>query len=270
MDSPEWHLPAEAGGWRRFCRGFVSSLNSLVFPFTRRWYPRQRTALRADARRKHGYIIILPGIEGRSCFNIDLARGLADGGVRASIEIYDWTTGVLPLFLYHLRALGRNRRQASLVADRIVRYQLQFPGRPVHLIGHSGGGAIALMALEALPNGHSVTSAILINAALSPKFDITTALSRTNLGVWDFSSPFDVIFLALFVLVFGTVDGRHCPAAGMIGFRLQDGSGGSDAPPQLHQRSFRPHMAAQFNFGGHFGFTNRVFVAESIAPLIRE
>ena len=187
-------LQVNPASWRRFCRGLVSSLSSLVFPFTRRWYPRQRAALRADERREHGYIIVLPGIEGRSCFNIDLAQGLADGGVQAAIEIYDWTTGVLSLFLYHLRALDRNRRQASLVAKKIVRYQSQFPGRPVHLIGHSGGGAIALMALEALPSGHSVTSAILINAALSPKFDITTALSRTNLGVWNFLVTLRYIF----------------------------------------------------------------------------
>ena len=29
-------------------------------------------------------------------------------------------------------------------------------------------------------------------------------------------------------------------------------------------------MIRQFHLGGHFGFTNRVFVAERIAPLIRE
>ena len=60
---------------------------------------------------EHGYTFVLPGIEGESLFNSNVAQGLSNGGVETAIEVHDWTTGTWLLFPVHLRAIERNRRE---------------------------------------------------------------------------------------------------------------------------------------------------------------
>ena len=58
----------------------------------------------------------------------------------------------------------------------------------------------------------------------------------------------------------------------MIGFRPPVGlsaAGEELYATRLHEVPFRPGMCADFNFGGHMGCTNRVYVAERIAPLLK-
>jgi len=39
---------------------------------------------------------------------------------------------------------------------------------------------------------------------------------------------------------------------------------------QLQQIPYRLRMISQFNLGGHFGCVHRVFVAETIGPILRD
>ena len=72
--------------------------------------------------------------------------GLLDAGLPYATEIVDWTTGRILLAIYHLRAWKRNRRAARQIAGRVVDYRRQYPGRPVWILGHSAGGAMAILA----------------------------------------------------------------------------------------------------------------------------
>jgi pimeloyl-ACP methyl ester carboxylesterase len=225
----------------------------------------------APSRLEHGSVIILPGIEGRSLFNVDIAWGLADAGVRSHIEVIDWTTGVFPLAVYHLRSERMHADGAQQIAARITDYQARYPGRPVQLIGYSGGGGVALYALQRLAAGQRATSVILLGSAISPKFDVYALLDRTQRGIWNFYSPLDLLFLGALTSICGTFDGHHGLSAGAIGFQGASHGGGevaNAAEPRLHQVRYEPAMLRQFHGGGHFGWTNRVFVAETIAPVI--
>ena len=71
------------------------------------------------------------------------------------MDIVDWTTGCFLLLLYHLLATGPNRRVARQIVDRVVEYRRQYPGRPVWLIGHSGGAGISLLTAELLSTAGS-------------------------------------------------------------------------------------------------------------------
>ena len=97
--------------------------------------------LRSRDRMQNGYVIVLPGIEGRSTLNWSVAKGLADGGVPAAIEVYDWTLGgSVFTAVASLRAEGHNRSEAKKIARQIIAYQDSHPGKPTHIVGHSGGG----------------------------------------------------------------------------------------------------------------------------------
>jgi len=254
---------------QNFIRGCQSMLEILLHPLGRfcGW---RLNDLRTTERLQHGLVLVLPGIEGESFLNHSIARGLADGGVRAAIEIDDWTTGLYLLFLYHLRSSRRHKAQAERIAQRIVDYQRDYPSRPVHLVGHSGGGAMCILALEQLPPGVKIASAILLLAGISPSYNLSTALTHVEQGIFNFHSRFDVVFLGLATLIAGTIDGPHSVSAGMVGFRAP---GDLDAGQrelydrQLHQIPYRFGMMADFHFGGHMCVANRVFVARHVAPL---
>lgn len=230
------------------------------------------SSLRSAARYERGLVIVLPGVEGESHMPVNIAKGLADGGVPCAIEIYDWTYGVpwvAPVF--NLRSEAHNRRQARIIAGKLMVYQDRYPGRPTYIVGHSGGGGIAVWTLEALPQNREITAAILLAPAISPDYSLRYALRRTRVGIYNFYSPYDVGFLRLGTTVAGTIDGEHTRAAGAIGFSAPWGLTTEDRQlyaSRLIQQRYTPKMAESGHVGTHFGWANRQFVAEWLSVLI--
>jgi pimeloyl-ACP methyl ester carboxylesterase len=256
----------------RFWRGIGSAAAVAALPLGGLWRFGLR-ALGSPERLDRGLALVLPGIDGQGPINWGIARGLADGGWPGAILVHDWTTGLWPLLAYHLRAGRRNRRKAVALAGVIASYQDEHPGQPVYLVGHSGGGALAVWALEALPKNRTIAGAILLGPALSPGYKLGAALTKVEHGIWNFWSPLDVFFLAAGTLALGTIDGPHAIAAGCRGFRLPEGVDAATTEfyrTRLFQVPYRLGMAGRFHLGGHVGCCNRVFVAESVAPLLAE
>ncbi|WP_437190965.1 hypothetical protein [Planctomicrobium sp. SH527] len=225
-------------------------------------------SLQTDERFDKGYVIILPGIEGRSRFNKNVAWGLAAAGVPFGIEIHDWTWRICkcPMLLYNLRSRGLHERQAATIASKISTYQQKWPNRPVYLIGHSGGAALTVETLERMPLSSSISGAILLGSALSPGYSLKQALRHVDRKIWSFSSWGDCLFLGLITTLAGTVDGRHSPSAGMLGSSEQDLT--REDQERFEACPYRRAYFRDWNFGGHFGFTARPFVQRHIAPLL--
>lgn len=228
-------------------------------------------AYRTPSRYRQGYTIILPGIEGKSYLNRRLAKGLARGGVTTAIEIHDWTIAGGLTAAMNLRYEARNRREADEIARKIIAYQDRYPNRPIFLIGHSGGGGLAVYVLEALPHDCKVHLAMLLAPALAPDYDLTNALDHTEHGIWNFYSSYDVGWLGAGTTVVGTMDGRHTRAAGAVGFSMP---GGLSAPSRdlyarlLHQQSYTRKMAESGHDGGHTDWANSEFAARWLAPIL--
>jgi pimeloyl-ACP methyl ester carboxylesterase len=229
-----------------------------------------RDALLAEERLRHGYVIILPGIEGHSRWNRAIRRGLVNAGVPYAIEIHDWTRGP-QWYFWNLRDRRRHRQQAQCIANKIADYREHYPGRPVYRIGHSGGGAMTAFALELLPAGVKATAGVMLVTALSPWFPLQRALGHTERGLWNYSAHGDLFFVGLGTMIFGTCDGRHAPAAGLVGFHRSacDDGKSSECPP-LRQMWFHWKMLRDFNIAGHLSCVNPRFVSNWIAPILLE
>jgi pimeloyl-ACP methyl ester carboxylesterase len=272
--TPRWlSLIAATSGyhwlWRTW-RGVQSALAGYAFILGGWWLGRSWRK-HEEGRLENGLILVLPGIEGAGPLNWSIARGIVDAGDGAAVRVIDWTTGFWPFFCFHLRAARRNRVCASRIATMIADYQDLYPGRPVYLVGHSGGAALAVWALEALPESRTITAAVLLGVALSPRYSLAAALGRTQCGIWNFFSPLDWIFLTIGTILFGTFDGRHVVSAGWRGFALPPELDAGDRAlyqNRLHQRGYHPRMLGYFHPGGHLGWANRVFVSEVVAPLV--
>ena len=218
----------------------------------------------SDSRLDRGLVIVLPGIEGPSRFNREICDGLAEGGVDCAIETYDWTIFLGPL--YNLRAQARNRRQAALVADRVVRYHMACPGRPVWLVGQSGGGAIAIWAAELLPPEHRVDGIVLLAASLSPYYMLDLAIQRSRRGVVSFYSAKDWFLLATNVT--GTMDGELSSSAGRTGFLYPEQGSRPPAYAHLFQVPWDRQMGRAGNTGGHLTSGASGFVVRYVVPLL--
>ena len=216
------------------------------------------------SRLERGLVIVLPGCEGRSLLNEAVCKGLNDAGLDWAIELSDWTSAWGPL--YNLRAEERNRQQAAEIADRIVRYQLAYPGRPVVLVGHSGGGAVAAWTAEAMPPEHKVTGVIMLAVAISPTYMLDQALRNSARGIISFHSLRDWVLTG--TRVAGTMDGEHGPSAGRVGFQI---AGEADRPKiydKLFQIPWQPEMSRTGHSGGHLGYAVATFVASYVAPFV--
>lgn len=223
-------------------------------------------------RRDHGYTLVLTGIEGAHPGHACFVAGLKSGGVTSEIEVVDWTTGVPALMLVHLRGAGRHQRQAAGIAEKIARYQDKYPGRPVNIIGHSGGGGMTLLTVESLPDHRLVDSIILLAAAVSPDFDLRPVLPKVKRGIWNYTSLVgDAPLLVAGTTAFGTIDGCHMPSAGACGFRFPVDATHSDRDmyaSKLFERPYRLQMAFNGNFSDHFGGLNPLFAKNELAPLV--
>ncbi|OPX25050.1 MAG: hypothetical protein B1H04_00830 [Planctomycetales bacterium 4484_123] len=214
------------------------------------------------ARLEHGLVIILPGIEGEGPLSYSVRQGLLDADIQAALPIYRWGRPV-PLagpLLNQMDEQG-NRLAAGRIARMIVDYQDTHPGRPVHLVGHSGGGGVAVFAAEALPPGRQVEGLVLLSASISSGYDLSKALAHCRKGIVNFYSKGDVGFLVLGTTVFGNVDGVRGPAAGAVGFKYPR--------PGLYQVGWRAEMAGSGHLGGHAGTTASGFVERYVVPWIR-
>ncbi len=221
-------------------------------------------------RLERGLILILPGIEGESLLNHSIADGLKDSGVPDAIDIYDWT-GTRWFMIGNTMRYQRNLRQASLVAHRLREYQRTYPDRPIHLVGHSGGGGLAVMVLEQLPENKPITAAILLAPALSPSYNLAPALRRTEYGIYNFWSPADLAFLGIGTTAFGNMDRGHGPAAGAIGFRVPEGLGAEEVElyrDKLHQVRWRTDMLRGGHLSGHMSWANPLFVRDWLSKIV--
>lgn len=252
----------------RAWRGVTSSLATPMIPLGGFWVGRRWRSGASD-RLQNGLAIVLSGIEGVGPLSWNICKGLEDGGFRGAIVNWEWTTGLWPLFLYHLRARKRNRGYAAKLAAMALAYEAEYPGRPLYLIGHSGGGAMVASTLSVLPERDIVTSAVMLGPALSNCYDLAPALAAVKMHLWNHWSYGDFVLCAAGTLACGCSDGKHTLSAGFRGFSMPR----DPVKRELYERKLRqvrwsPRFAKQFHFGGHFGLANRVFVAETIAPIL--
>jgi pimeloyl-ACP methyl ester carboxylesterase len=213
------------------------------------------TAENAD----RGLVIVLPGIDGGTGYSQATCEAISRNAPPVAVELYNWT---IPFgVLFNQTAIGRNHDVAAKVADRIRDYQRDYPGRPVYLVGHSGGTAIAVWAAEALGADAPAEKVILLASSLSPGYDLSAALGRCRRGIVSFHSPRDGLLGAGTTLI-GTMDGQHSESAGLVGFRQAAGN--------LTQVCWSREMAKSGHNGGHMDYMSAGFISEYIAPLLHE
>lgn len=222
-------------------------------------------------RLSNGLVIILPGIEGESPLNHQIRQGMVFAGVYRAMPIYSWGRPV-PIagpLLNQMDFIG-NRLEGRRIARMIASYQDNYPGRPVHLIGHSGGGGVAVFAAEAMPEDRKIDGLVLLSASISSAYDLTKAMSHCRNGILNIYTKADVGFLIVGTTIAGNVDGTRGPAAGAIGFD-KPRPGDKTGKHQAYGRLYEMELAGEAAGGladAHAATTRSGFVATYVVPWI--
>ncbi|HUS92635.1 MAG TPA: hypothetical protein VM695_12335 [Phycisphaerae bacterium] len=192
-----------------------------------------------------------------------VAAGLRRAGFGGEFRYWRWhATWRGWLVLPAIVDAGLLEREARRLAAHLVRRHRAAPGAPIHLVGYSCGGYVALRALELLPAGVQVRSAALLAAAVDPARDLRPALARVSGTMVIASSVLDWLIVGAGTLVCGTADRRHTASLGMVGLRRR-GRGGQQGVVELR---WRPGLVRLGHFGGHFSASSAGFIRQCVAP----
>lgn len=163
-----------------------------------------------------GRLIVLPGIH-NTVFHLNGFLQMARRGLpNFAIDPQRWGTPFLGIL--NLRAAERNRAVAQRIAADIVQWRRSHPGEQLYLMGYSGGGGIAALVLEELPDGVLVDRLVLVAPAISQDFEIEQyAAQHVVEFVINYASTKDWQ-VGIGTRSFGTIDRKYEYAAGYDGF----------------------------------------------------
>ncbi len=225
----------------------------------------------ADSRRR-GLVLVAGGVGGFDLCGTALRYVLAAEGLNYAIHVFPWGHGFGRWFA-DLTNVSNRDLKAALLADEVRQFRASRPDDPVFLIAKSGGCGVVVKTLEQLEE-ESVERAIFLAPALSPGYDLTTALRAVRREMVVFWSPLDLFISGAGTRVFGTADRVWTASAGLVGFRIPppltvSGSHLDGPYAKLRQVRWAPRMAASGYLGGHLGPDSPVFLKNYVVPLLR-
>jgi hypothetical protein len=214
-------------------------------------------------------VVVVGGVGGLDLCGTGLRFVLGAERLPYAFHTFSWGHGLGRWHADLTRVANRDQKAASL-ASLVRQFRAGRPVIPVFLVAKSGGSVVVVKALEQLDE-HAVERAILLAPALSPGYDLSTALKAVRRELVVFWSPLDVVVLGAGTRIFGTADRVRSVAAGLVGFRDPNLLGAGQATPyeKLRQVRWVPAMAATGNLGGHVGPDSPIFLRRYVLPLLR-
>lgn len=223
-------------------------------------FVRSRVPPRANTpmRRRRGLTLVVGGIEGPSAANRSMAMGVLRSGYRGAVARFHWNRGP-PLLRMAINLMSRRHHEfrSDELVQQIVDHLREHPTAPVNLLAQSGGCWIVVRALEKLPPGITVQSAVLLAPAISPGYDIQRAAERCDRALVSIGAPGDILLLGLGTTLFGTSDRVHTPAAGWVGWHHH--------PERFRELRWHPRWIRHGFLGNHVTSGAARFVARVVA-----
>ncbi len=144
----------------------------------------------------------------------DVPSGLKEAGYSGDVEIYVWTTSMIPIV--DQLNIGAAKLRAAALTDRIEQYHRRFPENRINLIALSAGTGVTIWAVEGLDAAVKVHNVILLGSSLSSDYDVGRALRNMTGRIYAYHSPHDEVLAA--VSIVGTIDGkRGVSSVGQVG-----------------------------------------------------
>jgi pimeloyl-ACP methyl ester carboxylesterase len=216
-----------------------------------------------------GLVMVVGGVGGFDFLGSAAKSVLPRSGLDLEVQEFTWTHGTGQV-LRDLQDYRYTQLKTQELAEEVRSFRQAHAGRPVYLVGKSGGAGLVLGAAEQLPEG-ALERIILLSPAVSRDYDLRPALRSARQEMVVFYSPLDLVVLGWGTKQFGTIDRYYESSAGLSGFLIPGNLSAEDARlyARLLQIRWHPHMIRQGNLGGHLGTSMPAFVAHQVAPWLR-
>lgn len=210
-------------------------------------------------------VVLLDGVGGTQFAPVILRKVIREADLPMDTVLYHWHRGTWGNSLTDLVCLRRNRVMAAGLARLLLRLRRERPQDRIHVWGYSGGTALAVFALEALSPRMVVDTLVLAAPALSPGYDLSTALRGVR-RCHALISERDSVVLGLGTRLLGTMDRQRTASAGRLGFL----TAGRDPETygRLTQFAWQPELASLGHYGGHTGWLARGFLDAHLRSLV--
>jgi hypothetical protein len=217
-----------------------------------------------------GLVIIVEGIGGLDMIGKSANHSFKQAGLPHEVYHFHWTHGT-GKFLKDLQDTQHILKKADELAAFIKDYRAKNPNRPIYIVAKSAGTGLVLFTLQKLP-ANSVERVVLLSAAVSPTYDLRTALRATRREIVSFHSRNDRAILSLGTSTFGTVDRYYGQAAGLTGFIVPGALSEPDRQLYMHliQVPFTARMLREgVSTGTHHSTSMPWFVSSEVVPWLR-
>jgi hypothetical protein len=232
----------------------------------------QRSA--SDQCLPEGYVFYLDGAGGGGLLNwsAGVREGLREAGYNGFGEMFSWETGLGPV-ADQIASVDYKRLKARDLVHRFDQHRQACDSDPMHIITLSAGSAIAVYALEEMPDGQFVDNVVMLAPSINADYDLSRALRHIRGRLYVFTSTGDAVLGSLVPLVGTADDVRGGQAAGLEGFRIP--SGASPEARRLYAEKvqavpWRQEFGDSGNFGGHLDSVNAVFIRDHVARLVMD
>jgi pimeloyl-ACP methyl ester carboxylesterase len=195
-------------------------------------------------------------------------KAVEEAGLAVAVEPACWSHGYRRSIAdqcdrAHARAEGER------LAAKVLALRTTCPGRPVYLLAHSAGAAVALAAAAYLPPD-SVERIVLLAPTVSAHADLRPALRCARLGVDVYYSGRDYFACLVGFTLIGA-EGRLIPrVAGRVGFLHPRECAAEDEClyRKLWQHAWEPSWACTGHDGGHYGVYAPGFLSDCVLPML--
>lgn len=174
------------------------------------------------------------------------------------VDVRPWGTPLHPLI--NLRAYERNLKTAKAMADELASFRREHPEDIIDIVGMSGGGAMGVFVLQALPKDVTINRLILIAPAISSDFPMASAaMPHVSEFVVNFASPLD-LQVGWGTRLFGTMDRRNVKSAGYSGFAFKHA--------KLLEIRWNKSMIRQGHLGNHLAYYSPAWLRKYVVPAL--
>lgn len=215
-------------------------------------------------------LFVLDGVGGLQ-LSVNLTRAaLAAVPDAPGTVMFRWQTPIRGNVLSDLMWLRRNRVQGARLARRILALRRDHRDSKIHVLAFSGGSGIAVFALESLRGRREVETLILACPALSPEYNLGSALACVR-RAYALVSERDRLILGLGTKIFGTMDRRPCAAAGRVGFALPAEASAAELAnyERLLELRWSPELKELGHYGSHAEWAGSRFLENHLMPMLR-
>jgi pimeloyl-ACP methyl ester carboxylesterase len=223
----------------------------------------------AQQRADRGLVVVVDGVGGFNLLGNAAQWALPRAGVDLEVREFSWTHGKGQV-LRDLQDYRYTQQKARELAEEIQSYRDAHPGRPVYLVGKSGGAGLVLGAAGQLSEP-ALERIVLLSPAVSHDYDLRPALRAVKQQIVVYYSPYDRFVLSWGTKHFGTIDRYYEPGAGLDGFLVPQNLSMEDAHlyGRLIQVRWNPRMIREGNLGGHLGTSMPGFIGHEVGRWLR-